>query len=141
MHHLYSQYFEYLSQLLAFKSISTDKAYLPEIKKTVSWLTQFAKSQGWSQTLLGGKETNPVVVMKAEVDANLPTVIVYGHYDVQPAAEESWESDAWTLTERNGRLYARGVVDNKGQFLIHLVSVCLQKQKTCLQCDLCTRGK
>jgi acetylornithine deacetylase/succinyl-diaminopimelate desuccinylase-like protein len=61
----------------------------------------------------------------------METVLVYGHYDVQPAAKsDGWASDPFTLTERKGRLYGRGVVDNKGQNLIHVFTVCeLIKEK------------
>lgn len=50
--------------------------------------------------------------------------MVYGHYDVQPAREQTgWKSDPFTVTRRGGRIYARGTVDNKGQLLVHVATV------------------
>ena len=68
---------------------------------------------------------NPVIF--AEIPAkqkNMPTVLFYGHYDVQPARDrELWDSEPFVPEIRNGRMYGRGVADNKGQFLTQLLAV------------------
>ena len=68
---------------------------------------------------------NPVIY--AELPAsreNMPTVLFYGHYDVQPARDlELWNSDPFVPEIRNGRIYGRGVADNKGQFLTQLLAI------------------
>ena len=99
-------------------------AYKGEINKTVDWLTLILKEYGFTIEIWPGKVSNPVVFASLVVSPELPTVLVYGHYDVQPAAlEDGWKSDPFELTTRNGRLYARGIVDNKGQNLTHIVTV------------------
>lgn len=114
-----------LAEYVSFKSISTDSAFLPEIAKTVDFLTAFLGNSGATVTLIKGTVTNPVVYGHYFVDASLPTVLIYGHYDVQPAEhEEQWSTEhPFTLEEKNGRLIARGIVDNKGQNFIHVYTV------------------
>jgi acetylornithine deacetylase/succinyl-diaminopimelate desuccinylase-like protein len=71
-------------------------------------------------------ETNryPLVYAERTVDASKPTVLFYGHYDVQPPGdEELWESPAFEPTVRDGSIYARGSGDNKGQLLTHVFAM------------------
>lgn len=120
----FENYKKLLSEYVALKSISTDKAFVPEIQKTVSKLSDLFKNNGFMVDILKGPNSNPVVLASHTVSKDLETVLVYGHYDVQPAAkEDGWSSDPFTLSEKNGRLIGRGVVDNKGQFLIHVYTV------------------
>ena len=117
-------YHQLLSEFVSFKSISTDPAYKGEIQKTVDWLQKQFSRNGFTVQILQGKTTNPVVVAKFTADPSFKTVLVYGHYDVQPAErEDGWSTEPYELTEKDGRYIARGVVDNKGQILIHMVTV------------------
>lgn len=121
-------YQEKLAEYVAFKSISTDPAFQDEIQKTVDWLEALFTENGFTVSQLQGSTTNPVVIADYVVDPALETVIVYGHYDVQPAENDEqngrmWTEDAFKLSIRDGRMYARGVVDNKGQNLIHIMTV------------------
>lgn len=64
---------------------------------------------------------NPIVYGETEQIPGRPTILIYGHYDVQPAGDRSlWESDPYIPEVRNGRIYARGVGDNKGQIFSHI---------------------
>jgi acetylornithine deacetylase/succinyl-diaminopimelate desuccinylase-like protein len=66
----------------------------------------------------------PLVYAERTVDESKPTVLFYGHYDVQPPGDEAlWESPAFEPTVRNGSIYARGSGDNKGQLLTHVFAV------------------
>lgn len=115
---------ELLGQYIAFKSISTDPLFVSEIKGNVEWLVKLFKDNGLEVFCLQGENSNPVVVAGCHQSSDLETVLVYGHYDVQPAVkEDGWISDPFTLSIRDGRLYGRGVVDNKGQNLIHVLTV------------------
>lgn len=119
----FSTYQSLLSDLISLKSISTDPAFAGEIQATADWLMNLFTNKGFETKLFTGFG-NPVVYASLVVDPKLETVLVYGHYDVQPASkEDGWETDPFTLSERAGRLYGRGVVDNKGQFMIHVVGV------------------
>ena len=118
------EYKKLLKEYVSIKSISTDENYAGEMKRMVSWLSDLLKKNSFKVELLPGKKTNPVLFAEYIQSNKLETVLVYGHYDVQPGEkEDGWKSEPFTLTERAGRLYARGVVDNKGQNLIHIVTV------------------
>ena len=64
-----------------------------------------------------GNERNPVVIGRVGMDASVPTLCFYGHYDVQPALEPDWSTPPWELSSVNGYLYGRGATDNKGPIL------------------------
>ena len=118
------EFLQQLNKFVSFKSISTDKTFLPEIKKTVEWLKETLEGGGFEVEILTGQTCNPVVFATYSKLKGAKTVMVYGHYDVQPASiKDGWDADPFTLTEKNGKLLARGVVDNKGQILIHIHTV------------------
>ena len=121
----YKNYTKQLEPLISFKSISTDPAYKSEIIKAVKWIEKYLNDSGFTTELWQGEISNPVVFGTIEVDPAFETVLVYGHYDVQPAnISDGWEKDPFELFEKGDRLIARGVVDNKGQFFIHMYTVC-----------------
>ncbi len=113
-----------LEEVIAFETISTDPSYAKECQKCVAWLEKQFKAKQFKVKILRGKHTNPVVVARYTVDPHCKTVLIYGHYDVQPAREQSgWKSDPFKVVQRGPKLYARGIVDNKGQFVIHMASI------------------
>ena len=117
-------YINLLKEFVSYKSISTDSAYKKDIQKTVDWLQGLFKDAGFETETYSGKTCNPVVYANYKLNPKAKTVLVYGHYDVQPAQkEDGWDSDPFTLTESSNRLIARGVVDNKGQVLTHIYTV------------------
>lgn len=114
-----------LGEYVALQSISTDPAFDAEMRKTAEWLGEYLAEHGFKVSYLKGPRTNPVVFAEYIQSPELETVLVYGHYDVQPAKrEDGWSSDPFVLTEKKGRLIGRGVVDNKGQNLIHIYTIC-----------------
>lgn len=121
MNQMLAQYKKLLSQFVSFKSISTDKTFQPEIEKTVRWLTKLLIKSHFKVKVIKGYG-NPIVLATYVVDPRAETCLIYGHYDVQPAIKsEGWGSEPFKLAERQGKLYARGVVDNKGQILTHII--------------------
>lgn len=118
---LYTSYLQLLKQFISYQSISTDKQFSPHIQETVHFLQKLFEQHGFTVQLLHGKVCNPVVFAYYQVDPHAETVLVYGHYDVQPA--EGWSTDPFAVREENGRLLARGIVDNKGQIMIHIATV------------------
>ncbi len=120
----FEQFQQLLKRYIGFKSVSTDKAFLPEIEKTVEWLRSLFEENGFDVIIASEGKTNPVVMATYRWHNDSETVLVYGHYDVQPAdISDGWKNEPFELTSENGKLYGRGVVDNKGQHLIHMVTV------------------
>jgi acetylornithine deacetylase/succinyl-diaminopimelate desuccinylase-like protein len=102
-------------QLLRFESVSTDPAYDRNCVECAEWLVERLTKLGLSAKLLptSGK---PVVCGEFRGEPGRPTVVFYGHYDVQPVDPiDQWTSPPFSPTWRDGRLYARGAEDNKGQ--------------------------
>ncbi len=114
-----------LEPLIGFKSVSTDPLYRDEVNNTAKWLLQLFEKNGFITESWQHGSSNPVVYARYNTDhPHARTLLVYGHYDVQPAAKpDGWTSEPFVLEERAGRLYGRGVVDNKGQTLIHIATV------------------
>ena len=117
------EYKKLLKEYVKYKSISTDASYLKDIEKTAGWLEMIFKENKFTTTIVRGYD-NPIIVASFIKNKSLPTCLVYGHYDVQPAQlSDGWKSDPFMLREEDGRLFCRGAVDNKGQNLIHIISV------------------
>ena len=116
-------YLDLLKQLVSFKSVSFDPKYLHEIERTLAWYKKLFSSYNFQVEIIHGFD-NPIIYAEYQTNPEYQTALVYGHYDVQPASiEDGWDSEPFELKERAGRLYARGVVDNKGQHLVHLATI------------------
>lgn len=113
-----------LSDLLRIRSISAGRLNPEGLVEAAEWVRDRVLRAGGSAELIG--ERNPLVY--GELRANrdgAPDVIVYGHYDVQDVGpEDEWLSDPFEPTVRDGRLYARGASDDKGNFLPVLHAAC-----------------
>ena len=124
MKKLQKEYLRLLGEFVSFKTVSTDTSFRKDIDKAVSWLSNLFKKNGFKITLIEGRSHNPIVIAKYTADQKLKTVLVYGHYDVQPAdKEDGWKSNPFTLIKRKNKYIARGVIDNKGQILAHMAAV------------------
>lgn len=105
---------------LRFPSVSTDSTRNSDVRACAEWLLAKVRGMGLSGDL---HETpgHPVLLAKNKHVAGRRTVLIYGHYDVQPAEPlNEWKSPAFEPTIRDGRIYCRGATDNKGQFMAHL---------------------
>jgi len=112
-------YFDFLR----FRSISTEAEYKGDVRACAEWVKSYLKKSAFHAELI---ETpiHPVVYAEKIVDKTKPTVLIYGHYDVQPVDPlDLWISDPFTPTERDGRVYARGAVDDKGQIFYAMVAL------------------
>lgn len=111
-----------LTDLVRIPSVSTDPQHAGDVLQAAQWLADNMRQAGIENVALMQTEGHPVVYgdwLHAGSDA--PTVLIYGHYDVQPAAlEDGWTSDPFTPVVRDGRLYARGASDDKGQMFAHI---------------------
>ncbi len=116
-------YRDLLSQIISIKSISTDALYKSDINQASEWFEKQFADNGF-ETKIFSDYGNPIVWAKYFTSSDKPTAIIYGHYDVQPADKgEGWISDPFSLHEEDGRIYARGAVDNKGQIVCVMTSV------------------
>lgn len=103
-------------ELLRFRSISADPGCHQDCVACARWLADHAAGMGFETRLLQ-TSSKPVVYGERRGAAGKPVVLFYGHYDVQPADPlEAWTAPPFDPRERDGRIYARGAQDNKGQF-------------------------
>ena len=108
---------EELSELLRIPSISADPERKDDVRRAAEWVAESVRRMGGDAELVE-TETFPLVVgeVRASGGGDAPTVLCYGHFDVQPAgAADEWETDPFEPEVRDGWLYARGVADDKGQ--------------------------
>ena len=151
--HWFESYFEKNQQqlledfftFLRFKSISASPDHKAEMRDCATWLAQYIRGIGleveqWETS------SHPVLLaswMKAGPDK--PTVLIYNHYDVQPAGDdELWQSPAFEPTIRDGEIYARGAQDNKGQcfYLISAIRALLERDGSLpVNIKLCIEGE
>jgi acetylornithine deacetylase/succinyl-diaminopimelate desuccinylase-like protein len=111
---------EQLIELLRIPSVSTDPERAGDVRRAATWLRDHLAAGGFEAQLL---ETagHPAVFAERRVGEDRPTVLIYGHYDVQPAEPlELWDSDPFEPVVRDGRLVARGASDDKGQAFAHV---------------------
>ena len=98
------EYKKLLAEFISLKSISTDPAYKSEIEKTVTWLKNLFTSGGLDVSTLKGPTCNPIVFANYKTNPKAETVLIYGHYDVQPANKnDGWEQDPFTILEKDGK--------------------------------------
>lgn len=118
-----------LGEFLRIASVSADPEQRAEMSRAADWLVAFIRSAG-GQAELVETEGPPLVVGEvratggAATSADRPTVLLYGHYDVQPAGDlAEWETAPFEPTVRDGWLYGRGAADDKGNFYLLLKTV------------------
>jgi len=110
-----------LFDFLNIPSISTDSEYKNNVKDAAYFLINKLESLNMDRVELFETEGNPIVYGELITDESKPTVLVYGHYDVQPPDPmDEWETPPFQPTVRDGDIYARGASDDKGQSYTHL---------------------
>jgi acetylornithine deacetylase/succinyl-diaminopimelate desuccinylase-like protein len=117
-----------LTQFLAIPSVSTKPEHEADLRKCAQWLADHLKSAGLKADL---RETggHPIVLAKNDHKPGRPTVLFYGHYDVQPPEPlDKWISKPFEPTIRDGAIYARGAVDDKGQVWAHVQAIAAWQQ-------------
>ena len=110
-----------LFELLRMPSISADSRYKGDLRKAAEYIADKLKEAGADAVCLEETAGNPIIYGEKIIDSSLPTVLVYGHYDVQPSVpDELWNSPPFEPEVRNGNIYARGACDDKGQMYMHV---------------------
>ncbi|AZM60153.1 MULTISPECIES: dipeptidase [unclassified Streptomyces] len=114
-----------LTEWLRIPSVSARPDHAPHVRRSADWLAAKLKETGFPTAEVWHTPGAPAVYAEwPSADPGAPTVLVYGHHDVQPAArEDGWNSDPFEPVVRDNRLYARGAADDKGQVLFHTLGV------------------
>ena len=121
------KFLEELFEFIKIPSISANLSFKKDVLKAASFLEQNLKEIGVDNVELFPTDGYPIVYGEKKIDVNLPTILVYGHYDVQPADPyELWDSDPFnpiikqTDIHPDGAIFARGACDDKGQMFMHV---------------------
>lgn len=117
-----SELLEKMNEFLSIPSVSTDSAYKQDVERAADFLVTYLQELQFEK--IEKQQTSGHPLVYAEYNGaghDAPTVLLYGHYDVQPVDPlEQWKSDPFKPEVRDGRLYARGSSDDKGQVFMHL---------------------
>ena len=115
------RFLDELFELLRIESVSADSKFKNEVNKAADWLVSSFKKLSLDNIEKIKTKGHPIVYAEKILDDSFPTILVYGHYDVQPADPyELWDSPPFEPTIKNKKIYARGACDDKGQMYMHL---------------------
>ena len=115
------KFLDELFDLLRIPSVSADPAYAKDVRRTAEFVKNSLDDAGVDTSEICETDGYPIVYGEKIIDTSLPTVLVYGHYDVQPADPmELWHSPPFEPVVKDGKIYARGSADDKGQFYMHV---------------------
>ena len=118
------RYLDELKALLAIPSISALPQHAADVKRCADWCADEMRRIGLQNVRLIDTPGNPVVYGDWLAAEGAPTILFYGHYDVQPVDPlELWESPPFEATIRDGEIYARGSADDKGQVFMHFKAI------------------
>ena len=131
------RFLDELFELLRIPSVSADKKFAGDVKKTAETVRDRLLEAGCDQAELVETKGNPVVYAEKITDPSLPTVVVYGHYDVQPADPyELWDSPPFEPVIKDEKIYARGACDDKGQMYMHVKALETMMATNSLPCNV-----
>src|SRR6266481_5505417 len=115
------QHLAELSEFLRIPSVSAKSEHKPDVERAARWVADHLTGAGFKTVQIIPTNFHPLVYAESLEASGKPTVLFYGHYDVQPAEPlELWTSPAFEPTVRDGNLFGRGTADDKGQVYIHL---------------------
>jgi acetylornithine deacetylase/succinyl-diaminopimelate desuccinylase-like protein len=132
------RYIDELKEYLSIPSISALPDYAPEVIRCAEWTADELRRVGLENVRLVETAGYPIVCAEWLHAGEAPTIIFYGHYDVQPVDPlDKWETPPFDATVRSGELYARGAADDKGQIFMHFkaIEACI-KQKGLLPVNI-----
>lgn len=131
------RYLSELFELLRIPSVSADPAHKNDVLKTAELVKNHLLRLNVAKAEIYPTQGHPVVYAETEIRPDRPTIMVYGHYDVQPPDPlELWESPPFEPVIKNGNIYARGACDDKGQMFMHLKAVEILQALGDLPCNV-----
>jgi acetylornithine deacetylase/succinyl-diaminopimelate desuccinylase-like protein len=126
-----------LFELLRLPSVSADSRHKGDVRKTAELIQARLKEAGVKKVELVETKGHPIVFGEHVIDSSKPTVLVYGHYDVQPPDPLNlWISPPFEPTVRDGKIYARGSCDDKGQVYMHIKAFEILMKHNLLNCNV-----
>jgi acetylornithine deacetylase/succinyl-diaminopimelate desuccinylase-like protein len=130
----------FLSELfdwLRIPSVSADSRHKDDVRKAAEFLQEKLTAAGVDKVEICETKGHPIVYAEKIVNASLPTVLVYGHYDVQPADPINlWTSGPFEPVLKDGKIYARGACDDKGQVYMHVKAFEAMMKLNLLPCNI-----
>ena len=131
------RFLDELFQLLRIPSVSTAAKYKDDVGRAAEFVRQKLEDAGVDIAEIHQTDGHPIVYGEKIVDPNAPTVLVYGHYDVQPADPlELWDSPPFEPEIRDGKIYARGACDDKGQMYMHVKALETMQAQENVPCNI-----
>lgn len=126
-----------LLDLLRIPSVSADSKFKGDVRKAAEFVAEKIQAAGADLVEICETAGHPIVFGQKIIDETLPTVLVYGHYDVQPADPyELWNSPPFEPVVKDGKIYARGACDDKGQFYMHIKAFEAMMATNTLPCNV-----
>lgn len=131
------KFLDELLDLLKIPSVSADSKFKKDVLKTADFIKSSLEKAGVDKAEICETAGYPIVYGEKIIDKNLPTVLVYGHYDVQPADPyELWDSPPFEPVIKNDKIYARGACDDKGQMYMHVKAFETMMATNSLTCNV-----
>lgn len=131
------RFLEELFGLISIPSISSIKSHQPDMRRAAEYLKELLLKSGADKADVFETDGNPVTYSEKIIDPSLPTVLVYSHMDVMPVDPiDLWESDPFQPEIRDGKIYARGADDDKGQGMMHIKAFELMVKTNTLPCNV-----
>lgn len=138
------RYLDELIELLRIPSISAKTEHAPDMQRCAEKVKEALLAAGADKAEIIQTAGHPIVYGEKLIDPTLPTVLVYGHYDVQPADPlELWDSGPFDPVIKDGKIFARGACDDKGQFYMHVKALELMVKHNALTTNIkfCIEGE
>ncbi len=137
------EYLDELFEFLKIPSISADPNYKNDVKKAADWIAEKLLDAGCEKVKIENTKGHPIVYGENFISKELPTILVYGHYDVQPPDPiDLWENPPFEPVIKNtkihpgGAIFARGSCDDKGQLYMHVKAFQILKSSNKLKCNV-----
>src|SRR5690606_29581875 len=126
-----------LIELLRFPSVSADPKYKDDVRRTAEFVAQKLRDAGADNVEVCPTAGHPIVYGEKIIDPATPKVLAYVHTDVQPPDPlQLWETPPFEPTNRDGKIFARGACDDKGQFYMHVKAFELMQSTGTLACNI-----
>src|SRR6185295_8485833 len=131
------RFLDELFELLRIPSVSADSKYKPDVARAAEFIKASLEKAGAEKVEICPTNGHPIVYGEKIIDPKLPTVIVYGHYDVQPVDPVNlWDSPPFEPVIKDDKIYARGSCDDKGQVYMHVKAFETMMRTNSLPCNV-----